>query len=231
MKNKQLDALHQWMNNVKNMPNLGAASVTPADAKSISECIKQIAEDFADEYPFYKDYLNHISQMLFIYAGNPIIMPMLNPVVFGELCVIKWHLYNRPIDLQFWNNIHPRICNISKQLYADGHFSTSAEKAVKEVETRLRELFIELKPTATLPSKIGDVIGALLSENGAYHFADTSTTSGKDYRRGIQSLFEGMFAAYRNPSAHENIEYSRREAEEQIMLASQLMYVLYKVEE
>lgn len=81
-----------------------------------------------------------------------------------------------------------------------------------------------------LPSKIGDIIGALLSENGAYHFADTSTTSGKDYRRGIQSLFEGMFAAYRNPSAHENIEYSRREAEEQIMLASQLMYVLYKME-
>ncbi len=230
MKNKQLDALHQWMNNVKNMPNLGAAFVAPADAKSISECIKQIADDFEVEYPFYKNYLNKIAQKLFIYAGNPMAMLALNPAVFGELCVIEWHLYNRPIDLQFWSNIHPRICRISKKLYADGHFSTSAEKAVKEVETRLRELFIELKPTATLPSKIGDIIGALLSENGAYHFADTSTTSGKDYRRGIQSLFEGMFAAYRNPSAHENIEYSRREAEEQIMLASQLMYILYKME-
>lgn len=230
MRNNQLDLLHQWVHNVKNMPNLIGLSVNPDTVKSVCGGLKQIAEDFADEYPFYKDYLNHISQMLFIYAGHPIIMPMLNPAVFGELCVIEWHLYNRPIDLQFWNNIHPRICNISKQLYADGHFSASAEKAVKEVETRLRELFVELKPTTNLPAKIGDVIGALLSENGAYHFADTLTTSGRDYRRGIQSLFEGMFAAYRNPSAHENIEYSRREAEEQIMLASQLMYVLYKKE-
>ena len=236
MKNSRLNALHQWMNNVKNMPNLGAAFVTPADVKSVSECIKQIAADFEAEYPFYKDYLERISQNLFIYAGNPLTSVLnskvfaLNSAAFGELCAIEWHLYNRPIDLKFWNNIHPRICGISKQLYADGHFSVSAEKAVKEVETRLRELFVELKPAASLPNKIGDVIGALLSENGVYHFADTSTTSGKDYRRGIQSLFEGLFAAYRNPSAHENIEYSRREAEEQIMLASQLMYVLYKNE-
>ena len=228
MRNNQLDLLHQWVHNVNNMPNLIGLSVDPDTVKSVCGSLKQIAEDFADEYPFYKDYLNYISQMLFIYAGNPMVMPVLNPVVFGELRVIEWHLYNRPIDLQFWNNIHPRISRVSKQLYADGHFSASAEKAVKEVETRLRELFRKLKPTATVPSKIGDIIGALLSENGAYHFVDTSTTSGKDYRRGIQSLVEGMFAAYRNPSAHENIEYSRIEAEEQIMLASQLMYVLQK---
>ena len=229
MKNNQLDALHEWMNRVKNMPDLGAVFVTPDDAKLISGWIKQVADDFEVEYPFYKSYLHAIAQNLFIYPGNPMVMSVaLNPAVFGQLCVIEWHLYNQPIDLQFWNNIHPRICRISKQLYADGHFSASAEKAVKEVETRLRELFRELKPKATLPSKIGDIIGALLSENGAYHFVDTSTTSGKDYRRGIQSLVEGMFAAYRNPSAHENIEYSRREAEEQIMLASQLMYVLQR---
>ena len=228
MKNKQLEALHQWMNRVKNIPDLGNVFVTLDEAKSISGWIKQVADDFEVEYPFYKSNLDTIAQKLFMYARNPMVMPKLNSAVFGELCIIEWHLYNQPIDLQFWNNIHPRICRISKQLYADGHFSASAEKAVKEVETRLRELFRELKPTATVPSKIGDIIGALLSENGAYHFVDTSTISGKDYRRGIQSLVEGMFAAYRNPSAHENIEYSRREAEEQIMLASQLMYVLQK---
>lgn len=178
------------------------------------------------EYPFYKNYLNNISKRLFIYTGTFILT--LNPIIFGELCVIEHDLYNRPVNLRFWHNIHSRICNISRQLYADGHFSAATEKALKEVEARLRELFVELKPTATPPSKISDVIGALLSENGAYHFTDTSTISGKNHRRGIQYMFEGMFAAYRNPSAHENIEYSRREAEEQIMLASQLMYILYK---
>ena len=74
-------------------------------------------------------------------------------------------------------------------------------------------------------SKVGDIIGALLRENGAYHFVDLSTASGKDYRRGIQSIFEGTFAAYRNPTAHENLSCTKRETMKQIMLASQLMYV------
>ena len=34
--------------------------------------------------------------------------------------------------------------------------------------------------------------------------------------------------AYRNPAAHANLQYEKREAMEQIMLASQLMYVLDK---
>ena len=67
-----------------------------------------------------------------------------------------------------------------------------------------------------------------MSENGAFKFCDTTTTSGKDYRRGIHSLFEGIMAAYRNPAAHANLQYEKREAMEQIMLASQLMYVLDK---
>lgn len=152
----------------------------------------------------------------------------LNPAAFGELVVIVHHIEAEPVVVQFWAEIHPRIVNVSRELYADGHCSTAAEKAVKEVESRLREKFSELKPGTTVPSKIGDVIGALISENGVFRFCDTSTTSGRDYRRGIHSLFEGIMAAYRNPAAHANLQYEKREAMEQIMLASQLMYVLEK---
>lgn len=130
--------------------------------------------------------------------------------------------------MSIWQEIHPRIVSISQDLFCDRYYDSAAEKAVKEVESRLRELFQQLKPGSAVPAKVGDIIGALLTENGAYHFSDLSTTSGKDYRRGIQSLFEGIFAAYRNPSAHENIPCTKREAMEQIMLASQLMYVLDK---
>ena len=65
------------------------------------------------------------------------------------------------------------------------HCSSAAEKEVKEVESRLREKFSELKPGAAVPPKIRDVIGALMSEKGAFNFCDTTTTSGRDYRRGI----------------------------------------------
>ena len=153
---------------------------------------------------------------------------LVNPVAFGELMVIICHIGAEPSVARFWSAIHPRIVNVSHELYVDGHYSTAAEKAVKEVESRLREKFLELKTGAAVPAKIGDVIGALMSENGAFKFCDTTTTSGRDYRRGIQSLFEGIMAAYRNPAAHANLQYEKREAMEQIMLASQLMYVLDK---
>ena len=153
---------------------------------------------------------------------------ILNQATFGELVIIIRHIEAEPVVVQFWSAIHPRIVNVSHELYADGHCSTAAEKAVKEVESRLREKFSELKPSAAVPAKIGNVIGALMSENGAFKFCDTTTTSGRDYRRGIQSLFEGIMAAYRNPAAHANLQYEKREAMEQIMLASQLMYVLDK---
>ena len=107
-------------------------------------------------------------------------------------------------------------------------YTHAAEKALKEVETRLREKFVELKPDATVPAKVGDVIGALISESGAFKFCDTSTISGKDYWRGVQSLFEGAMAAYRNLTAHANLQYDKRETMEQIMLARQLMFVLDK---
>ena len=150
------------------------------------------------------------------------------PESCGELVVIVRHIKAEPVVVQFWSEIHPRIVNVSRELFVDGHCSAAAEKAIKEVESRLREKFSELKPGAAVPSKIGDVIGALMSENGAFKFCDTTTTSGRDYRRGIQSLFEGIMAAYRNPAAHANLQYEKREAMEQIMLASQLMYVLDK---
>lgn len=70
MKNNQLDALHEWMNRVKNTPDLGAVFVTPADVQSISGWIKQVADDFEVEYPFYKSYLNAIAQKLFVYLGK-----------------------------------------------------------------------------------------------------------------------------------------------------------------
>ncbi len=47
-----------------------------------------------------------------------------------------------------------------------------------ELEVRPRELLIALKPGVQVPTKVGDYIGTLLSENGTYHFYDASTQSG-----------------------------------------------------
>lgn len=201
---------------------------TPQEIQLVYRWINAIATGIQTDYPFYADMLPRITNILF--QGNGITPALVNPAAFGELVVIVRHIEAEPVVVRFWSDIHPRIVNVSHELYVDGHYSTAAEKAVKEVESRLREKFLELKPGAAVPAKIGDVIGALMSENGAFKFCDTTTTSGRDYRRGIQSLFEGIMVAYRNPAAHANLQYEKREAMEQIMLASQLMYVLDKTQ-
>ena len=199
---------------------------TPQEIQRVRQWINAIAKEIQTEYPFYTAMLPGIANMLF--QQNDAGTAFLNLGAFGELVVIICHIEAEPVAVRFWSEIHPRIVNVSHELYVDGHYSTAAEKAVKEVESRLREKFLELKTGAAVPAKIGDVIGALMSENGAFKFCDTTTASGRDYRRGIHSLFEGIMAAYRNPAAHANLQYEKREAMEQIMLASQLMYVLDK---
>ena len=125
---------------------------------------------------FYATTLPCVANILF--QQNEMGAIFLNPAAFGELVVIVRHIEAEPIVVQFWAEIHPRIVNVSHELYVDGHYSTAAEKAVKEVESRLREKFLELKTGAAVPAKIGDVIGALMSENGAFKFCDTTTTIG-----------------------------------------------------
>lgn len=223
----ELRNLQNWINNANNnLKSTGAVTTDSVSAQNIRYQINRISDEVLNEYPFYATELKNIALNLFMDFGYGTVA--LNNAPFGELYIIIGHIIQEPVDTAAWREIHPRIAAISKELFCDGYYDSSAEKAIKEVETRLRELFQLLKPGVTVPTKVGDIIGALLTENGAYHFADLSTASGKDYRRGIQSIFEGTFAAYRNPSAHENLSCTKREAMEQIMLASQLMYVLDK---
>lgn len=223
----EIAELHKWVENTNSQLRTGFPFLhTEAEVQIICQRIHFIVNCIREEYPFYATQLPIISQRLF--SGNHLSGFTLNSAVFGELFLIAQQLSSEPINTQFWTNIHPRIIQISKELFCDEHFPSAAEKAMKELETRLRELFQELKPTAGIPAKIGDVIGALLGDNGVFDFCDTSTVSGRDYRRGIKSLFDGAFAAYRNPAAHANLPCTKREAVEQITLVSQLMYILDK---
>ena len=223
----ELRNLQSWINNVNNGLASGIpAVIDPVSANNTCYQINAVANGIEEEYPFYGRELKNISTNLFKSSAYGTVT--VNNAAFGELYIIIGHIVEEPVDVAIWYEIHPRIVAISQELFCDGYYDSAAEKAVKEVESRLRELFQELKPNVVVPTKVGNIIGALLTENGAYHFADLSTASGKDYRRGIQSLFEGIFAAYRNPSAHKNLPCTKRESIERIMLASQLMYVLDK---
>ena len=86
-------------------------------------------------------------------------MMLLNSAAFGELFIIIKHISSEPIDTRFWRDIHPRIIAVSKGLFCDGHFAAACEAAIKEVETRMRELFKEGKPNSPIPK---DAAGLLV---------------------------------------------------------------------
>lgn len=97
--------------------------------------------------------------------------------------IIK-HIRAETINQRVWQDIHPNISRVSKDLFCDGHFAAAAEIAIKEVETQMRILFKQYNPTAVDPKDAASLIGALLSENGLHKFCDTSNTSGRNYRKG-----------------------------------------------
>ena len=218
---KEISAIKDWLQRTNTQLSTGAlpAFLQTDDLQTISTNIQY-------EYPFYGHELLEIKNRLFSAPQPPYGMMLLNAAAFGELFIIIKHISLEPIDTRFWQDIHPRIIAVSKGLFCDGHFAAASEAAIKEVETRMRELFKEGKPNFPIPKDAAGLIGALLSDNGFYQFCDTSEISGANFRKGVKSIFEGAFMAYRNPSMHANLTCSQREAFERIVQASQMMGIL-----
>ena len=154
---------------------------------------------------FYRDILSSVRQR--------IIRELIElEKKYGNLDTLEIQDESDPENIAFWNNINDRIKNQAKELYIQCFFGPAAERAVREVETKLRELFHELKPGCVEPSKHGEIIGALLAENGAFHYCDLTTQDGKNFCKGFVPFVQGFLTAYRNPLSHRNHTLTKCEA-------------------
>lgn len=224
---KELFELQKWIDNTNKVFSIRYRSwYTQENVNEVRRWIDAISSGVKSEYPFYASFLSRISYLLFLTDNS--VTYSLNAVAYGELVAVIRHIEAEPVVMQAWINVHERIKRVSEELYKDGHYASAAENAVKEIEVRLREVFAECNPGNTMPKEITEVIAALFSENGLYGAEKTATVSERNYSKGMRMLFEGIIAAYRNPSAHANIKIEKREALERIMLASQLMFMLDK---
>lgn len=224
---KEISRLRNWTRLTNNYLTMGTVpSVTNEDCQRIKNALQIISTNIQGEYPYYSQELLRIGKILFNFSQFPYGRIMLNVAAFGELFIIVNHISSEPINTQFWQNIHPRITKVSKDLFCDGHFAAASEAAIKEIETRMRELFKEGKPNSTPPKNAAGLIGALLSDTGSYQFCDTTEISGANFRKGIRLIFDGFFTAYRNTAMHANLPCTQKEAFERIVQASQLMHIL-----
>lgn len=200
--------------------------ISQTERNQIIGTIQAIAEGIQHEYPFYYQELLSIGNKLFYNPSFGCGAFFMNVAVFGQLYIIIRHITIEPTNQRMWQDIHPSISKVSKDLFCDGYCPAAAEAAIKEVESQMRTLFKQYKPDGNLPKNAENLIEALLSDSGPHIFCDTSEKSGQNFRKGIRLIFEGAFSAYRNPNMHQNLPCSQREAFERITLASLMMYIL-----
>lgn len=98
-------------------------SFNQADAYFIIEELKLVSKDIEKELPLFSKELDSLKNILFVnsYSGFGI-----NPFVFGQVFEILFILTNIK-DTDRWSLIHPKISEVSKSLYLDGHYANAAE--------------------------------------------------------------------------------------------------------
>ena len=112
---------------------------TPQEIQRVHQWINAITRGIQADYPFYATTLPCVANILF--QQNEMGAIFLNPAAFGELVVIVRHIEAEPVVVQFWSDIHPRIVNVSHELYVD-YTLHLPDKAI--LQSKLRELTLSL---------------------------------------------------------------------------------------
>ena len=195
------------------------------DANEITERIKMVSDSIQKEFPYFSNRLNSLLNTLFQNGFNGL---YINSYVFGQIYEIFLALSNTN-NFDFWSLIHPRVSEVSKSLYLDGHNANAAEDAFIEINVRVKGLYQIINPNDKNPcDKVPDGDGAMTTvfspQKPLVEFCDTSTDTGKNVQKGFMQMLAGAMSALRNPKAHENIKLSADDAMRRLMFASMLMF-------
>lgn len=115
--------------------------------------------------------------------------------------------------------LHPRIVEVSRQLFEDEHRAAATLQAFIAVNNRVKQI------TGRADLDGVDLMAQVFRpETPVLVLADLTTETGRNIQTGYHRIFMGVMAAIRNPNAHELFDrMDEDEALEQLSLASLLM--------
>jgi uncharacterized protein (TIGR02391 family) len=120
-------------------------------------------------------------------------------------------------------DIHPKLPQVVRDLFDDGHYAQATFEAFKYVDKEIQRLSGDSESGFKLMMKVFPENSPLLK------LTPCTTTSEKDEQKGYQFLFAGSVLAIRNPRGH---EYSVKDDPDTCMdhlsLASMLLRRLEK---
>ena len=126
----------------------------------------------------------------------------------------------------FWQFVHPKIVELSKNKFEDGYFSDAVQTTIVEICSIVREYRKEKGLPEIQSDK--DMMYNTFSTLKVLQFTDSSTTSLKNIQEGYEKIFPGVIQAIRNPNAHRNTKIEKDDAVRKLMIASDLMCMLDK---
>jgi len=139
----------------------------------------------------------------------------------GRIWNLRWQTILSDKAPGFWSILHKSIIEIAKKKFEDGHYADAVESALKEVNTRVKE--IVKKKTGGELDGTSLMFKAFSGENPIITLGDLSTETGRSIQEGYMHIFAGAMLGIRNPKAHENIVISPESATHFLFLASLLM--------
>jgi len=132
--------------------------------------------------------------------------------------------FDKLVDLNiFWDLLHPKIVEVSKNRFETKHFADSVEAALKEVDNIVKALVKQITGQEHVGGA-GLMHEAFSVNKPIIILGDLSTQTGKDIQQGYMEIFAGSMSGIRNPKAHDNINIDDKRAIHFLFLASLLMF-------
>lgn len=215
---QEFQELYLWFESVGSGINNGP--IHPYTMLNVKSNLTKLAETIQLEYSYFSDEMLRLKDCLFNEMG------MVNPFIWGRIYEIMVAI-KQPVLIKqddIWVDIHPQIRKVSEKLYEDGHYAESAENAFKEINSRVKKLFILKCPNEKVLDGVALMTTVFSDNDPLIEFGNRTSESGKNVQKGFMMMLAGAMAGLRNPKAHENLIIADNDARRQLMLASMLMY-------
>ena len=218
MNMQEFHELYSWFERVGS--GINNIPIDPYTIYEVKSNLDKLAEKIQMEYPYFSNEILSLKNCLF--SGIGIVNPWIWGRIYEIMIAVRQPALNKQADI--WEDIHPQIRKVSKKLYEDGHYAESAENAFKEINSRVKKIYILKCPNEKDLDGVALMTTVFSDNEPLIEFCDRTLESGRNIQKGFMMMLAGAMAGLRNPKAHENLTIEDNDAMRQLMFASMLMY-------
>lgn len=204
----------------------GSLVLVPDAVMRIKDNIQSIAADVKKDYPYISSRLETLRNELFLSLPPGY---TLECVTIGQVVEILDYLLHESAapDQDMWSLIHPRIINVSRELYLNGHWTNAATDAFVEINTRVKNIFKIVSPNVNVPDGVNAMTSVFSINRPLIKIGDLNDQICHDKQFGLMNMLQGAISALRNPPCHDKKEIiTKEEAMRRLMFASTLMHLI-----